>query len=491
MPVNLEERKGVLKKIFYALRQSPMFSHYSVEHIRDSAIKSEQLTFERSQTRQEYMHAMHAKLQKIENSYVIGGDAAMREAGKPPYIHSMHKIQKPSPGSMPRAHKEAEEEMNEQAPVYSAGHNNSVRRVNGFENRRGPFNTFNVMHPISPLQINQEPQDKNGFNPYQAQRMYGSLDARDARIVIPSERMGKEHSSAHIMDRMQKNIENPGVNTNPLNTNPGTRNMYIDDTRAGKEKMYMEGNMEDIKKMQTGGIEELSRIGGINGGIVGRDKKIFGIGGMNGMGLVMGGIGSGMHRIGAAGSTNTVTKMNSSKSYLSRSPKYVEEETRTKRHNTPPPDEKSKVVEKKTAQKASERKADIEEKTKKEREEQKKQINQLQKEIEQMKIVVETHKELFPEKESKRKIMHELEDVFAEQVNNEDSISIESVYGTVHQMKKQAIVLTSEIRQKKENSFRKTMERISSAFSRRKSIDPEYFFRGITYEHSAANGTLK
>ncbi|KAI5186913.1 hypothetical protein NEHOM01_1797 [Nematocida homosporus] len=78
-PANPDERRNILKKIFYALRQSPMFSHYSVKHIRDSAIKSEQLTFDRSQSRQEYLQAMHAKLVKIEKSYVMNSEEILRE----------------------------------------------------------------------------------------------------------------------------------------------------------------------------------------------------------------------------------------------------------------------------------------------------------------------------------------------------------------------------------------------------------------------------
>ncbi|EHY64693.1 hypothetical protein NERG_02312 [Nematocida ausubeli] len=80
-PVGPEERKSILKKIYHALRQSPMFTHYSVEHIRDSAIKSEQLTFNRSYTKQEYMQAMHAKLAKIEKSYVMNAEEILREMG--------------------------------------------------------------------------------------------------------------------------------------------------------------------------------------------------------------------------------------------------------------------------------------------------------------------------------------------------------------------------------------------------------------------------
>ncbi|KAI5190573.1 hypothetical protein NEMIN01_1111 [Nematocida minor] len=80
-PVGPEERKAILKKIYHALRQSPMFTHYSVEHIRDSAIKSEQLTFDRSFTKQEYMQAMHTKLAKIEKSYVMNSEEILREMG--------------------------------------------------------------------------------------------------------------------------------------------------------------------------------------------------------------------------------------------------------------------------------------------------------------------------------------------------------------------------------------------------------------------------
>ncbi|EIJ87564.1 hypothetical protein NEPAR06_1322 [Nematocida parisii] len=83
-PVGPEERKSILKKIYHALRQSPMFTHYSVEHIRDSAIKSEQLTFDRSFTKQEYMQAMHSKLKKIEKSYVMNAEEILREMGNKP-----------------------------------------------------------------------------------------------------------------------------------------------------------------------------------------------------------------------------------------------------------------------------------------------------------------------------------------------------------------------------------------------------------------------
>ncbi|KAI5181848.1 hypothetical protein NEOKW01_2005 [Nematocida sp. AWRm80] len=78
-PVSPEERKTILKRMFHALRQSPMFSTYSVEHIRDSAIKSEQLTFDKSFTRNEYMQAMQAKLIKIEKSYTMNSEDILRE----------------------------------------------------------------------------------------------------------------------------------------------------------------------------------------------------------------------------------------------------------------------------------------------------------------------------------------------------------------------------------------------------------------------------
>ncbi|KAH9385335.1 uncharacterized protein NEMAJ01_0231 [Nematocida major] len=87
-PVGPEERKSILKKMYHALRQSPMFTHYSVEHIRDSAIKSEQLTFDRSFTKQEYMQAMNVKLAKIEKSYVMNSEEIIREMGNRPQIKS-------------------------------------------------------------------------------------------------------------------------------------------------------------------------------------------------------------------------------------------------------------------------------------------------------------------------------------------------------------------------------------------------------------------
>lgn len=79
IPVEPHERRAILKKIFQALRKSPMFSHYAVEHIRDSAIKAEQMTYDRSRTREDYIKAMHSKLMKIEKSYVMNVEEIKRE----------------------------------------------------------------------------------------------------------------------------------------------------------------------------------------------------------------------------------------------------------------------------------------------------------------------------------------------------------------------------------------------------------------------------
>jgi KIX domain len=79
--VEPQERKAILKRMFHALRRSPMFSHYTIEHIRGSAIKAEQMTFDRSRNREEYVAAMNAKLLKIEKSYVMNVEEMKKEMG--------------------------------------------------------------------------------------------------------------------------------------------------------------------------------------------------------------------------------------------------------------------------------------------------------------------------------------------------------------------------------------------------------------------------
>lgn len=464
--ISPEERRAILKKIFYALRQSPMFSHYSVEHIRDSAIKSEQLTFERSHMRQDYLHAMHAKLLKIENSYVMSGDSNLRDAEKNPYMRSIHKLSHIEGIGGPKESEDSLEEQGQGGILYSGQKRKPMESIPGFGNRRGSFSSFSIGQQVNPIKMSPDTSrdgvasisKSEGFNNYRPPNMHGGIDSR---LIRENERIARENALfAAELNPKAEEIKN--IDKNMQRNNLG--NIPTDSFGMRSEEKYMESSLEEIKKIQMNGLEELSRIRRVEG----MEKKPVDIG------MIMGGIGSGMHRIGAAGSTNTVTKMNSSKERLSRSPKYIASEPSPTQVETGFFSEKSRVERREGQKSATEKK--------KEEDAGEEQIKLFLKDLRQMKTVIETHKELFPKKDAERKAMLELEKMLEEQIKSKKKTNIEAIQGMLHQMKKQVILLTSEIRQKKEHTFKKTLERISSAFARRKSAQPEYRFCAIDSE---------
>ncbi|XP_029162488.1 uncharacterized protein LOC114934047, partial [Nylanderia fulva] len=60
------ERKELLVKLYSNLKESSLFGKHSVGNIREAAIKAEQMSYEKSSTRDEYLRNMNDKIMKVK-----------------------------------------------------------------------------------------------------------------------------------------------------------------------------------------------------------------------------------------------------------------------------------------------------------------------------------------------------------------------------------------------------------------------------------------
>lgn len=580
-PVGPEERKSILKKIYHALRQSPMFTHYSVEHIRDSAIKSEQLTFDRSFSKQEYMQAMHTKLAKIEKSYIMNSDEILREMGskapthaEPLQVnHSINMYREPLESSYKGDLNEYQMHPKKIDQEFVSLTNNLGRGINfsfvpeGSNShisrmRTIPANTPSGMGGFMGSNItmnggmglggmNMNINSSKARSSAQANSALGKTDSFGSHggqmNMSSSGHVLAGHGISGIKGGMgpgyvgpislnsafgQSSSSNSNLNINKggmygyLNINGcSTNNQGINGGANGRrahgngmpniiklDPLTDLGSMQnpravrnEIKPLDLQDIstprEGLSMNAGMN--LHGSSLAFSGVSEINNMNNFsrmgmnehlaempssIGGIsltGGGLHRTGAAGSTNTATKLNNSRMYAAdRSSKGgvsgqlvhevkpidIKEEKQKIRSNAEraespemtdsvkmSPREKGKAYEKKQENTAGE------------------EIESIVKEVEKMEEVVCTHKNLFPRWEKQRKVFYDLEEMLHQKIRGPE-IEIESVEGILQQLKRHIITLTQEIKEGRSLTFRKRLGRISSAFMQRQKIQPEYQF---------------
>ncbi|KAI5173090.1 hypothetical protein NEFER03_2068 [Nematocida sp. LUAm3] len=424
--VTPEERKSILKKMFHTLRQSPMFSHYSIEHIRDSAIKSEQLTYNRSVSKQEYFQAMHAKLLKIEKSYVMNTEEILREISR----KEKNSSAKPSEG-YPRAYEESDS-LN----AFRGRHSEKqTQREDSVERETEEFSSKETLPPGRTYSI-----------PVHPHRSSLNLDFNSSKSSILSE-------GCFLGEDL------------PLSSNPGITPLSMEHIPA--HSPYQRGrakneSVEDIS-LSVGnnyyGDEQIDqRLWKEIKPLTPQDLDVEKVTPMQNFLLN----GKSLHRTGTAGSTNTITKMNATKMPISKtykaSVKTEKEESTSKKRVT------SLFPQEETPQHVN-TSAGV-----------KDEVSSLWKEVDQINSVVDTHKNLFPKWEAQRKILYELESTIRMKAKCPGAPDVEILQGILQQMKKQAIVLTQEIKQIDGVPFKQRLFSISSAFSQKEEENSSYLF---------------
>lgn len=538
-PVGPEERKEILRKIYHALRQSPMFTHYSVEHIRDSAIKSEQLTFDRSHTKQEYMTAMNMKLAKIEKSYVMNTEEILREIGnKTKHINTeQHPINNGpmrmyrETGNMMHNTEISDEYSGHTKPPGPAGQefipltsNSQGREINfSFikdEGRGHIRNSLGQINNIAQMQIPNLSLGLSGANGYKAQNSHAGhlqMGQRGSGGINRINMQPEGHvngftgalasSTAHMKAPPKTGIYAGGMGgystaqgpMNRVHNSAHMANIMKIDTGAdllGSDHKKQKQKIAEIPEIglsrdtvnthsREGHIRQIDPFAPLGSGGPG-DISSFSVlrdpgRDIHGMGLGGLGMNPSMHRSGSAGSTNTVTKLNNSRMamHIERSGKSVKNNNG---QDSIRAEEKAKQKEKEKADDLlveAEEEKDLKEKTPEEiREiEWKEELAGILCEIEEMKEVVETHRSIFSRWEKKREVFYGLEKMI-EQTAQEQGTSegAERVQGIYQELKKHVITLSKEIKEGKSLTFKKRLGRISGAFMQKQRAQPEYQF---------------
>jgi len=487
--VSPEERKEILKKIFNALRQSPMFKNYSVERIRDSAIKSEQLTFDKSVNRKEYIQAMHTKLLKIEKSYVMNSEEIIREISNA----KIHATKPDAPaktsatamlgGAFPNPSEEYEGKKrdSEFVPLLPISRNINFSFIPG-EQRPAPGSG-----PIS----HANPQQLSTSS----QRQPPESSRADAiREQNEKSRMKFIHKDLPYSAPQQPIYKIYGKSRSDAERNTALRLLSEEEYQRARAKHNLPDKAkteakeavpdEEAKRRKILGATNTSSFIGGREGLFGRGELIgrpeeaqkpMHIGGI-GLGkipalqkIVPGGV----HRTGAAGSTSAAARINAGKGApFQGSRKKAEEEQSDE-----------EVYEGQVLGRADRKIRDREKPAEMTEGELRKirlaeMVQSAKKEAEEMKKIVEMHRKLLPRWERQRAIFGELEETFQNMSKEKDmnEENEEVIRGIVQQMKKQIIILASEINEWQTSSFRKRLSGISGAFQHRKKADPEYLF---------------
>ncbi|OAG32301.1 hypothetical protein NEDG_02052 [Nematocida displodere] len=517
-PASPEERKAILRKMFQALRQSPMFSHYTIEHIRDSAIKSEQLTYDRSRSRQEYMQAMQAKLFKIEKSYVMNTEEIMREIGQKAYKQKPVQIgvegesafaPRPGAAAFKESARESESEPEqfqarprkqgpEFIPLSPSGQGGGLNFSFVSEEPRKPSELASLpLHAIGPISPISTPQSLHAIQAHhkpgskRQMKHGGHATAHMSSLGLQHGAMGSAMSnianisSAHLVSELGAGRPHPGQTQHPgrapvdLGVLSGSLGSSL-----RPEAFHDLGAPGPGLGMGMGTMAGLSTISGI--GSAGRvPGEGPGGSGLDEMGQAMH-LGPSLQRIGGtAGSTNTAARLNSNRIFaqLERAPKAASKHLGK---GAPGVEEREREREREGGGFQDEdlpprkRAAAIKEAAVSEDDE----ILYAQKEAQKMRGVVEVHQKLFPRWAGQRKAFLDLEQMLQEKISKRTELEPETIKGILQLMKRQIIAITAEIKQTEGLSFKKRLARISTAFLHKRQQVPEYLFIAAdTTEH--------
>lgn len=476
-PAVPEERKSILRKIFQALRQSPMFSHYSVEHIRDSAIKSEQLTYDRSRTRQEYMQAMHAKLLKIEKSYVMNTEEIMREIA----WKKQQRAKDLAAGTATGLEKYGPALQSSSALCREA--RDSLLQERDFSPAKktgSEFVPLGQMQPETGFSFTFLGDDGKSGDQAGA-RIQPSVTGRS---VSPHRAQGGPQHFADIQG-LSGEAQGPGLLQKPVFAPMAS----FDKQETVKTVLETEHKPKRMQIIRTG----LSCVGSSGSKIlglqhtVGPDQGIVPLVPMSVLDEapcrnvrgrdVLEPLSGPVHSQapffrpgGAAGSTSTATKLNNG-AVLAQSAEGKKAQTSTS--PGPAPAEKSLGEDQEDAspiispgpqKKTADQDLSPEE------------VEGVEKEIESMQSVLGAHRTLFVHGSAQRKVLEELDAVLRDRIHREKCRDSEQIHGVLQQMKKQVIILSNEIQHYKTMPFRRRLLRVSAAFLYKMQEQPEYRF---------------
>lgn len=478
-PAVLEERKNILRKIFQALRQSPMFSHYSVEHIRDSAIKSEQLTYDRSRTRQEYMQAMHAKLLKIEKSYVMNTEEIMREMA----WKKQQRTKDHAAGVAAGPEKYGPVLQNNSALCREARDSLLQEKEYSPAKKTGSeFVPLGKMQPETGFSFTFLGDDGKGGEKIGSRLQPSSMSRGVTSQVV--------QGPLHISEIQSPVEEGQGVSMHQ-------KSVFVpiapfDKQETIKPVLETEHKPKRMQIIRTG----LSYVGTPGAKIlglqhtVGPDQGIVPLVPMSvlddtscrsvrGRDMLESLSGSAHMQTpfyrpgGAAGSTNTVTKLNNSS--------FLAQNITGKKAQSSVPLPRTEIAEQPEQDEEQEEAADTQssgpqKKAGTDHELSLDEIECVEKEIESMQSVLCAHRTLFVHGKAQRKVLEELDAVLRERIKKEKCRDAEQIHGVLQQMKKQVILLSNEIQHYKTMPFRRRLLRVSAAFLYKMQEQPEYRF---------------